>query len=1063
MNLLLFTILFIILVLILSFIISEFTYNKFIKGGKSKKLRLKTAAVLKKQHHNSDNKHNSNNKHNSDNKQNSDNKHNSDKKQNSDVYAMTMTYTISGENNGLDFSQLRQLLTEAKELGFNFTEVPVTEKAHISFGTFKNDAVVKGEIKRWNYDPLFFKQKTAIKNTLGEHHQLINKSELYDTIKRLIPNGIKYLPKCYNAQEIEQAFHNNTIKYPLIIKKDNVPQQQAIQIVLSKEEYYKAIKDLDIKNKNNSCNAPKGLGDAMVSEYITNPLLLDGKKFHLRVYFLLSVISGITKCVFYRQYRILTAKLNYIKEDWLNREIHLSGGHYTKQRYNYPEDLQKEYPDHFLTIEKNLNACNKTICMAMTMANVKNYSESYAGYHLYGADIMLTDNYHPYLLEINSKPGFSEYGENIGWEEYNKQFSYNFFSFILNSTVFPYFGIASPPIYDAEFIGDGVLTSFAHILTSNNKCFFIPYLDANKSEIKQAKQIHFFNKGVLFQSMINDCEPYNIFLIANVLSKLDILNLQSGKKVIGYLVLTKKNDIKLAIKEEFQNRGIGAAIIAQFIEIYFSRHFTQSKIEPLYIEDNNIFMYNIAKKLQFEKNKNVFVKHNRNSHAIIKSQMQHHLTYKIIYENSEQKQIFSELNKYMTISNSQFVSFIYNKLGKNVLNIKHSTGSRYDKNFIYQGAELKSSLDIKMLFNSYTLKKHIYDNNDNMPIYFFDKKVNVLEKSKTYIAHNYKKAYNEIITNEIITNDTNTNFLNNEEYLVEEYNKPYLLDKKLMGLRCPILIYISNNGIIKLFIFPKKQILIAIEEYDIDKLNDNNSILIHKNTTKKTSEIKELNHITDDELNIIIKDIFVLLLPNIKLYPESNSGFLECIIDFKFIKTNEKYQPVIHRVFNYNSRSNFYIDDEYLIWLQNCVILPHFGLSSYKITIPSYSGALLKHIYSAKIQYSIIEKIHLELNIPKIDTTKIDTTKIEVKVNYNSDAYAEIKLHIKQNEIYIISPPHFENKTNIEINIIFMLMEILRAYYAPIQMFLLLKYEKNNDIAFELEFAKRGDYYIKKC
>ena len=177
----------------------------------------------------------------------------------SDLYAMS--YTISGEDNGLDYSQLRQLFKEIGEQNdISFTEKPVTEKTHISFGTFKNDAVVKGEVKRWNYDPLFFKQKTAIKNTLGEHHQLINKSELYDTIKKLIPNGIKYLPKSYTIKEIEQKIYNNTIKYPLIIKKDNVPNQYAIKIVLSKEEYYNAIKDLDIKN------------DAMISKYIKNPL-----------------------------------------------------------------------------------------------------------------------------------------------------------------------------------------------------------------------------------------------------------------------------------------------------------------------------------------------------------------------------------------------------------------------------------------------------------------------------------------------------------------------------------------------------------------------------------------------------------------------------------------------------------------------------------------------------------------------------------------------------------------------------------------------------------------------
>jgi hypothetical protein len=451
--------------------------------------------------------------------------------------------------------------------------------------------------------------------------------------------------------------------------------------------------------------------------------------------------------------------------------------------------------------------------------------------------------------------------------------------------------------------------------------------------------------------------------------------------------------------------------------------------------------------------------------------MQHHLTYKIIYEDTQIIPILSKLNKYMTISNSQFVSFIYNRLSQNSLNIKHSTGSRYDKNFIYQGAELKSSLDIKMLFNSYTFKKYIYDT-FNKHIYFFDKKVNILENGKTYIVHDYKKAYNEIITN-------NKNFMNNkeylvEEYLVEEYNDPYLLDGKLMGLRCPILIYISNNGIIKLFIFPKKMILTATKKYDINKINENDIILLlYDNITKKTLlDIKELSHITDNYLNSIIKDIFISLLPNIKIYPESNSGFLECVIDFKFIKNelNGQYNPIVHRVFNYNSISKLFIDDEYFIWLQNCVILPHFGLSSHKITISPYYGSISPHIHnSPKIKYSIIEKIHLELIFPKIDIEKYE---VKISLNLSKSEINNIKLHIKQNEIYIISMPVIGD-IDIEINVIFMLMEILRAYYAPIQMFLYITYEKkNDDIAFELEFAKhvyfhekkdKVDYYIKKC
>jgi hypothetical protein len=114
-----------------------------------------------------------------------------------------------------------------------------------------------------------------------------------------------------------------------------------------------------------------------------------------------------------------------------------------------------------------------------------------------------------------------------------------------------------------------------------------------------------------------------------------------------------------------------------------------------------------------------------------------------------------------------------------------------------------------------------------------------------------------------------------------------------------------------------------------------------------------------------------------------------------------------------------------------------------------------------KIQYSIIEKIHLEFNIERTS----------VQIYYDKNVIGNIKLNLKEiklSNIYVddlnISNSLNTSNIDIEINIIFTLIEILRAYYAPIQMFLLLKYEKKNDnIAFELEFAKKGNHYIKKC
>jgi hypothetical protein len=153
--------------------------------------------------------------------------------------------------------------------------------------------------------------------------------------------------------------------------------------------------------------------------------------------------------------------------------------------------------------------------------------------------------------------------------------------------------------------------------------------------------------------------------------------------------------------------------------------------------------------------------------------------------------------------------------------------------------------------------------------------------------------------------------------------------------------------------------------------------------------------------------------------------------------------------------------------VSDCVILPHFGLSAHKHTIPPNYGALSTYVHytSKKIQYSIIENIHLEFNLGRTDVVVYygGLNAGHYGGHYGGLNAGHIKLHIKQNEIYMASMPVIKEE-NIEINIIFILMEILRAYYAPVQMFLLLKYDKKmDDIAFELEFSKKGDYYIKKC
>ena len=234
------------------------------------------------------------------------------------------------------------------------------------------------------------------------------------------------------------------------------------------------------------------------------------------------------------------------------------------------------------------------------------------------------------------------------------------------------------------------------------------------------------------------------------------------------------------------------------------------------------------------------------------------------------------------------------------------------------------------------------------------------------------------------------------------------------------------------------------------------------------------NKSLQETLQQICMDISTL---NIMTYAESNSGFLECNIDIKFIKKHGNYIPIIHNFFNYNGiykkQNNILSDefiDEYYQWLKKCVILPHFGLHSDKKIHPIY-GKIITTTISTKIQYSIIEKIHIEFNH--------DRTKATATIDANSSLkHIDIVLNVQQNIININMIDVNMIDISILINVIFILMQKLSAYYSPIIVSLviphniILKHKKEMDkIAFELEFAKttfakeknNEDYYIKKC
>ena len=95
--------------------------------------------------------------------------------------SLVITYTISGEGNGLNYSIFRKMLNAQNKI--TCIEKPINEKVHMSFGSFGG---FKNKKTNLNLNPEFYKQHASIKNVLDGHSGFINKTELYQTIKKNI-------------------------------------------------------------------------------------------------------------------------------------------------------------------------------------------------------------------------------------------------------------------------------------------------------------------------------------------------------------------------------------------------------------------------------------------------------------------------------------------------------------------------------------------------------------------------------------------------------------------------------------------------------------------------------------------------------------------------------------------------------------------------------------------------------------------------------------------------------------------------------------------------------------
>lgn len=271
------------------------------------------------------------------------------------------------------------------------------------------DADAPKEDRRRMYDI-----KCYCKNILQGHDIITNKHDLHK-----IECLRNHLAVSWSLGESPRA------NLPWIIKPADGFSGEGVEIVTSENEFDEKLYHAKVKATKKSRTHKHG--KIIICSYINDPLLYKGLKFHLRLFIMVGLFEGRFIHDVCPVGRVMTAAEPYIpgSSDKKVADSHLKS---TKDNLTL-DDITEANCDLLQDIIDKLIGDAKEYCKLVAKqceSHVHTYDECENGFHIMGADIMLTrDTF--YLLEVNENPGFGEkFSHLIEW----KKFNYDFFKWL---------------------------------------------------------------------------------------------------------------------------------------------------------------------------------------------------------------------------------------------------------------------------------------------------------------------------------------------------------------------------------------------------------------------------------------------------------------------------------------------------------------------------------------------------------------------------------------------------------------------------------------------------------
>lgn len=269
-------------------------------------------------------------------------------------------------------------------------------------------------------------------------------------IKNIINNDKKTIT------DKEQLYLSMAAKYPALTRAHmastanlmvvtSVPAGQAL-ILRPVGETACGGRDIKIVDNVRDLAAAKSLlskyPSAIASTYIKNPMLWQGRKFHLRMYLLVNAGPAVPfSSQLWHRGKILTAAKPY-REDCIDDPgIHDTHADSTPRDLWFPEDFPvKDEVEEVVVQMSEIMACAAELLRPLA----KPYEESENAFEVFGVDFLVTDDIKVILIEINNRVGYDpcgnppDYNPITGpWTQAYTQFSQDYFQWVYEEAIRP--------------------------------------------------------------------------------------------------------------------------------------------------------------------------------------------------------------------------------------------------------------------------------------------------------------------------------------------------------------------------------------------------------------------------------------------------------------------------------------------------------------------------------------------------------------------------------------------------------------------------------------------------